>query len=117
MTPLHWSLTGLITALGMLHVGFPRLNCARFDMDAMWFLGSGLAIILAGVLNIAVIRLRRKDRLVWTLGLITNRGFAVLLELVMLLSQPQVFVGLALFAIATRCTMLDRGKGKVENSA
>jgi len=78
-------------------------------MDAMWFLGSGLAIILAGFLNIAVIRGRGKDKLVWVLGLITNLGFAILFGIgLLLLTQPQVFVGLALFAFATLCTVLDR---------
>lgn len=40
MSTLHWTVTALIIALGMLQVGFTRLNYARFDMDAMWFLGS-----------------------------------------------------------------------------
>jgi lysylphosphatidylglycerol synthetase-like protein (DUF2156 family) len=117
MTTLYWIVTGLIIALGMLHVGFTRLNYARFDMNAMWFLGSGLAIILAGFLNIAVIRRTHADKLVWVLGLITNLSFAVLFGIgLMLLTQPQVFVGLALFSIATLCTLLDRGKATFEDS-
>src|SRR5215212_10195184 len=87
---LHRIITGLIIALGMLHVGFTPFNYGRFDMDAMWFLGSGLAIILAGFLNIAVIRGRGKDKLVWVLGLITNLGFAILFGIgLLLLTQPQ----------------------------
>jgi hypothetical protein len=118
MATLHWIVTAVIIALGMLHVGFTRLNYARFDTEAMWFLGSGLAIILAGFLNIAIIRCAHTDKLVWALGLITNLGFAVLFGVgLMLLNQPQVLVGLALFAIATFCTLLDRGKAKVEDSA
>jgi len=106
---LHRIITGLIIALGMLHVGFTPFNYGRFDMDAMWFLGSGLAIILAGFLNIAVIRGRGKDKLVWVLGLITNLGFAILFGIgLLLLTQPQVFVDLALFGFATLCTVLDR---------
>jgi hypothetical protein len=31
-------------------------NYGSFDMDAMWFLGTGMAIILAGFLNLVVIR-------------------------------------------------------------
>jgi hypothetical protein len=113
MSTLHWIVTGLVIALGMLHVGFTRLNYAQFDMDAMWFLGSGLAIISAGFLNIALIRRANADTLVWVLGLITNLGFAVLFGIgLTLLTLPQVFVGLAVFAIATLCTLLDRGKSE-----
>ena len=109
MTTLHRIVTGLIIALGILHLGFTPFNYRRFDMDAMWFLGSGLAIILAGFLNIAVIRGRGRDKLVWALGLITNLGFALLFGIgLLLLTQPQVFVGLALFGSATICTVLSR---------
>lgn len=71
--------------------------------------GLGAGDILAGFLNIAVIRGRGKDKLVWVLGLITNLGFAILFGVgLLLLTQPQVFVGLALFGFATFCTVLDR---------
>ena len=109
MTTLHRIVTGLIIALGILHLGFTPFNYGRFDMNAMWFLGSGLAIILAGFLNIAVIRGRGRDRLVWSLGVIANLTFAILFGVgLVLLTQPQVFVGVALFGSATICTVLGR---------
>jgi hypothetical protein len=47
-------------------------------MDAMWFLGTGVAIVLAGFLNLVVIREAGKDRLIRILCLITNVSFALL---------------------------------------
>lgn len=47
-------------------------------MDAMWFLGTGVAIILAGFLNLVVIREAGKDMLIRILCLITNVSFALL---------------------------------------
>lgn len=61
-----------------------------------------MAIILAGFLNVAAIRVGGKDRVVKYLCLTANLIFAALFAAALcLFAQPQVFVGLALFAIAT----------------
>jgi len=98
---LYKIITGLIIALGLLHIGFTPFNYRSFDMDAMWFLGTGIAIILAGFLNLVVIRESGKDMLIRILCLITNISFALLFGVALFqLGQPQVFVGLALFGMA-----------------
>lgn len=73
-------------------------------MDAMWFLGTGFAIILAGFLNVVVIGEAGKDKLIRILSLITNVSFALLFGVALFqLAQPQVFVGPALFGLASIC--------------
>jgi|SRR5215213_4332020 len=97
----HRIIAGLIIALGTLHCVFTAFNYNSFSLNAMWFLGSGIAIILAGFLNVVVIRVGGKDRVVKLLCLTTNLIFFALFALaLLLLSQPQVIVGVVIFAIA-----------------
>jgi hypothetical protein len=89
---LHQILTGLIIALGCLHVGFTPFNYSHFDLDAMWFLSAGVAIILAGFLNVALIRVG-KDRVSRSLCVLTNASFAILFGVALFqMPQPQVLV-------------------------
>lgn len=97
----HKVTTGLIIALGALHCVFTFHDYDSFTLDAMWFLGSGIAIILAGFLNVAAVRVGGKDRVVTILCLTANLIFALLFAAALwLMSQPQVFMGVALFAVA-----------------
>ena len=102
LTVLHKIVTGLIIALGLLHIGFTYHDYDRFTMGAVWFIGTGVAIILAGFLNITLRRDVSKDHLVQWLchstNIIFTLGFA---GAILMLPQPQVFIGLLLFASAT----------------
>jgi hypothetical protein len=94
---LYQITTGLLIALGIVHVWFTRYAYDGFSLDALWFIGSGMAIIFAGLLNVVLLRGEGKDRVVWWLVFSTNLilvlGFAVSL---MVLREPQVFIGLFL---------------------
>ena len=97
----HKIISGLIIALGALHCVFTALNYDRFTLNAMWFLGSGIAIILAGFLNVAAIRVGSKDKVIKYMSLTANLIFAALFALALwFLTQPQVLVGLMLFTVA-----------------
>jgi len=97
----HKITSALIILLGILHCVFTAWNYDQFTLDAMWFFGTGVAIILAGFLNVTVIRTSGGDRIVNLLCLTTNLAFVILfIVALMLLSQPQVLVGIALFAVA-----------------
>ena len=103
---IHKVTTGLIIALGFVHLAFTAMEYASFSLDALWFLGSGLAIVYAGFLNVAVIRSTGDDRMVRVLGLIANLLLAGLFAATLsLMRPPQVFVGLALFVIAAVCVL------------
>ncbi len=63
----HKILTGIIIALGVLHVLVTFHDYDSFSIRALWFAGAGVAIILAGFLNIVSLREVGKDTVVWTL--------------------------------------------------
>ena len=97
----------LISLLGALHIGFTYLNFDRFDMDAVWFLGSGVAIVLAGFLNIALTR--SSDSVIRGLAVGTNLIFLLgFTGATLMLPQPQVYFGALLFLIAALFSMLWR---------
>ena len=103
----HKILTGIIIALGILHVLVTFHDYDSFSIRALWFASAGVAIILAGFLNIVLLRDAGKDAVVWTLCIVTNLIFAVMFVLALLvLPQPQVFVGASLFIAATILSLI-----------
>lgn len=44
------------TLLGGLHLGMTGVVYGRLSLEALWFGGSGLALVLAGLLNLAALR-------------------------------------------------------------
>ncbi len=101
-TTIHRIATGLIIALGVLHIGFTYHDYDRLTMSAVWFIGTGVAIILAGFLNITLRRDVGRDRLVQWLCHGTNMLFTLgFAGAILMLPQPQVLIGLLLFASAT----------------
>jgi peptidoglycan/LPS O-acetylase OafA/YrhL len=101
----------LIVALGCAHLLFTLHDYDQFTMRAFWFFGSGLAIVFAGFLNVALIRDGGRDQVIKLLCLITNVACALLFAAALtLMRQPQVFVGVALFAFVTVAAFLTRGK-------
>jgi fatty acid desaturase len=98
----HKIITGLIIALGSLHILFTFHDYDSFSLRAVWFASAGVAIILAGFLNIVLLRDTGKDKVVWMLCLFANIIFAVMFSTVLaLMQQPQVFFGVILFVAAT----------------
>ena len=88
-------------ALGLLHVSVTFVDYDTFSLRALWFAGAGVAIILAGFLNVVLLRDAGKDRVVRLLSVLANIIFAAMFAAALtLMQQPQVFVGLALFIIA-----------------
>lgn len=107
----HKILTGIIIALGVLHTLVTFCEHDSFSVEALWFASAGVAIILAGFLNIVLLRDVGKDTVVWMLCLITNLIFAVMFVLALLvLPQPQVFVGAGLFIVATLFSLIEPRK-------
>ena len=94
--------TYLAIALGIVHLAF-TLFADRFTLSTLWFVGSGFAIIYAGFLNLALIRISPKDWLVRTLCIIANLASTILFVVALLtvLQEPQVFIGIAIFSVLT----------------
>jgi len=97
----------LIVALGTIHLAFTFFNYDHFTLNAFWFAGAGFAIIFAGFLNLALLKVNETTvRFLCILAnLICTILFAVALPL---LQQPQVLIGLLLFAFATTAAFLER---------
>lgn len=92
----HKIVTGLMIALGLLHVSVTFVDYDTFSLRALWFAGAGVAIILAGFLNVVLLRDAGKDRVVRLLCVLANIIFAAMFAAALtLMQQPQVFVGLA----------------------
>ena len=97
--------TCAVVALGLLHVAFTPCNYDGFGLDAMWFAGAGLAIVFAGFLNLAL--LRDGGRLTQILCIVADLTVAALFGAALpLLREPQVFLGLLLFALETLGALL-----------
>ena len=92
----------LMIALGMIHQAF-AVGGGKFNLNVLWFVGSGFAIIFAGFLNVAFLRMTPKDPLVHALCIITNLTNTILFAVAYftVLDEPQVIVGILLFALAT----------------
>ncbi len=97
----------LAIALGAMHVAFTAC-LGEFDIDALWFAGSGLTIIFAGFLNLTLIRISPKDRLVRGLCIAANIITTILFVVALLtvLQEPQVFGGITIFALLTVFSIL-----------
>ncbi len=102
MKTIHKIASVIIVILGLVHIGFTFLDYNGLSMNAAWFFGTGIAIVLAGFMNIAMLRDGGKDTVIWAMCLIANvvflLGFA---GATFMLPQPQVFIGALLFAITT----------------
>ena len=96
----------LIVALGCAHLAFTLHDYDEFSMRAFWFFGSGLAIVFAGFLNVALIRDGGRDRVIKLLCLVADVTCALLFAAALtMMRQPQVFVGVALFAFVTAAAL------------
>ena len=94
-------------ALGLLHILFTFHDYDEFTLRALWFASAGVAIILAGFLNIVLLRDVGKDNVVKLLCILTNLIFTIMFSAALvLMRQPQVFVGIALFGLAAVLALL-----------
>ncbi len=108
---LHLISSCLIVALGVVHLLFTMMAYEKFTLDAFFFIGSGVAIVLSGFLNLIFSRLGGKDRLVWILCLIGNVIVMILFVIgLFIIGEPQVFFGTILFAFVTVSTLWQRDR-------
>jgi len=89
-------------ALGVLHIGFTFHDHDSFSLEALWFAAAGVAIVLAGFLNVPLVRTDGRDAVIRSMCVAANVVLATMFAATAawLMWQPQVFVGLMLFAAA-----------------
>lgn len=95
MKRLHAIVVALIVLLGLIHISF-AFPIDKLSEGGLWFIGSGVAIVLAGFINfltmVAVPTLKTK----WV-GFLTNLILCCLfIVAIPIIEGPQVYVGISL---------------------
>ncbi len=93
-------LAGVALTLGLVHLGLAALASGNWNAQSLWFAGSGLAIVIAALFNVAMIRADAVNRLQKSLWFLVNFLTTVFFAAAWpVLRQPQVIVGGAVFAL------------------
>jgi len=95
-------LSALISLLGVVHIAFTPVFYPGWGLDSLWFAGTGLGLVILGLMNALLVGRREK----WTILLGAGANFASLTLLSMLAvtlgaSRRAVGVALALGLFAT----------------
>ncbi len=108
---LHKISSILLIILGVVHTALTPVFYGRFSLNALWFAGSGLAMLFVGFLNITLSRAGGRDRVARMLCYAANLLVVVFGSLtVMQDSEPQVIVGLVLILLMTVTAFTIRGE-------
>jgi hypothetical protein len=98
----------LILLLGLAHTAI-TLYCRHLDEDGLWFFGSGIAIILAGLFNLLFYY--SPTRLIGNFTLIVNLMVTLLFCFALnVIADGQVYFGIVLFAFSTIVVAMRRPK-------
>ena len=102
MRAAHWVVTILILLLGVIHSGM-TFTCMELNEDALWFLGSGIAIVLSGGFNLLALtsQIRQTRAAAIAVNCIMAAMFLLSLSV---LRDAQVYIGITLFAFAAVLT-------------
>lgn len=104
---LHQICSYLIVALGIAHILYTTQVYQRLTLSAFWFVGSGMGILFGGFLNLMFLRFSEHDRVGWILCLLGNLiSLALFIVGWFLIGEPQVLIGLLLFACTTLATLI-----------
>lgn len=95
---IHWTATIIALLLGAAHLALTPVFHPQLGEPAMWWAGSGLAVVLAALLNLQLL-LRGALRPILLLANLATAGFWA--SLAPVVPEPQVFAGLAAFAVLT----------------
>ncbi len=93
-----WLLASLGLLLGVLHLTLTLPIYRRLSLEALWFAGSGLAVVCCGLINVVALRSSAPSTrwAVVTANLLIAGFFAAAWPL---LPSPQVAVGFVVFII------------------
>jgi hypothetical protein len=93
-------LAGLIIGFGLIHISFV-FPVITLNDSVLWFVGTGCMLVFSGFLNLAVVQYCAKS-LIGYLTLICNIiCFGLFILSLWVMQEPQVYVGIALYFVAT----------------
>ena len=102
------SVATLACLLGAAHLALTPLAYRGWEVDSLWFVGAGLAICFAAVANLVMAgRHERKARA--ALFLINLSMTSYFAAAYLILPEPQVIAGAAIFAALTLNCLVARG--------
>jgi hypothetical protein len=102
-----YRVSAYLLLLGLIHCVMTPVFYKSLTLDALWFFGTGLSMVFACLLNIVASRLL----VPWviTLAIICNIiGTVFSVFILILLKQPQAFIGLLFFIIVLISGILAR---------
>jgi hypothetical protein len=100
MKTVHKANSCVLAGLGPLHTLLTSVFYPRLGMDALWFAGTGLGVVLLALLNQAVLLSPMRDGL--NLSLAANlAGLLYGILIVIKLAEPQAYFALAAFLAVT----------------
>lgn len=112
MKTFDYIIAWLIFGVGIVHCLATMVYFKQFRMPALWFLGSGLALLYVAALNLLRIRYDAAAsglRRVCIVGNLVMLIFVLMVGATMSLRlNPQVVLFIALIAAATACSILRR---------
>lgn len=92
--------------LGLVHIAFTPLVYADWTIEALWFVGSGLAILVAATANFVGFESRRMGSQ-WILAAMNLAMVCFFAAAWLVLPGPQVIVGGLLFLGLAICSLAD----------
>jgi hypothetical protein len=119
LQPLHAASACLVIVLGVLHTAqIPQVFSHGLGTGALWFGGSGLALVLLGFLNVVLAREAGRDRLVRVLCHAANLAGILFAALVTVTrAEPHAFVGLVALLVMTGSALLRQRPDAPGNAA
>lgn len=106
--------TILLIILGFIHIILTPIFYKTFDLDSLWFAGTGLAFLFLGFINI--FRIRTTEMFIKKLCSLGNAmAFVYCILIVLKLSEPQAFVSLIVLLIIFGLSLVDLKQSKSVN--
>ena len=97
----------LAVLMGIIHILFV-FPITEFRLGHMWFIGSGIAILFAGIINLLG-QTSQENKTSFILVLFSNFIMCFLFIVgTFVLHEPQVYVGIVLFAALIVLTVLNK---------
>jgi uncharacterized membrane protein len=99
---VHTISSYLLVGLGIVHAAMTPVFYGRLSPSALWFAGSGLAMIFVGFLNVAFSRNAGRDKVVRAFCYIANLLTVVFGAMIVTVdNEPQVLFGMLLIITMT----------------
>lgn len=100
----------IIILLGIVHISFAFP--LHMNTDTLWFVGAGMAIIFAGLLNLVAID-RGGSKFTKGIAITVNAFNCILFCFALpILNEPQVYIGITIFLLTTVVFIIDLVKHK-----